>query len=175
MKNLFIILGLSLFPLSAFADWGLSYSLGQTNPKWHGSDNARAHRLALVYPIPMQDTLLTRHNLGINLELAYHYWQDYTPRDNHGVSLIPVLSYQYSLESFSLYFEGGIGITYIDSEHYLDRSLGSHWQFEDKLGAGVILQKHHKLGIAFNHYSNANLASENDGFNVVGLSYGYFW
>ncbi|QYJ90860.1 acyloxyacyl hydrolase [Shewanella halotolerans] len=175
MKTLFIILGLSLLPLSAFADWGLSYSLGQTNPKWHGSDNARAHRLALVYPIPMQDKLLTRHNLGINLELAYHYWQDYTPRDNHGVSLIPVLSYQYPLESLSLYFEGGIGITYIDSEHYLDRSLGSHWQFEDKLGAGVILQKHHKLGIAFNHYSNANLASENDGFNVVGLSYGYLW
>ena len=175
MKNMLIILGLFLTSLSAFAEWGLSYNLGQADPKWHGSENARAHRLALVYQLPMEDNLLTRYHLGINLELAYHYWQDYTPSDNHGVSITPVLIYQYPLDNLSLYIEGGIGITYIDSEHYLDRSLGSHWQFEDKLAAGVIIHKRHKLGLTFSHYSNANLANENDGFNVVGLSYGYFW
>ncbi|MEC4725104.1 acyloxyacyl hydrolase [Shewanella sp. D64] len=96
-------------------------------------------------------------------ESAYHHWQDFLYDDKNGGSITPSLKYQLHFQYLSLYLEIGIGATYLENQYYGDRNMGSNWQFEDKLGVGIVLFDHHQLGFSYIHYSNANLADNNDG------------
>lgn len=123
----------------------------------------------------MDDNFFGRNNIDVNLEFAYHHWQDFLYDDKNGGSITPSLKYQLHFQYLSLYLEIGIGATYLENQYYGDRNMGSNWQFEDKLGVGIVLLDHHQLGFSYIHYSNANLADNNDGLNAIGFSYGYFW
>ncbi|MBW8183052.1 acyloxyacyl hydrolase [Shewanella nanhaiensis] len=176
LYSTFIILILT--PQISLANSGLTYIQSEIDPRWDGwkeSNSSTAYRFAYVHNIEMDDNFLSRNNIDFNVEFAYHHWDDFLSSSKNGGSITPSLRYQIEFDYLSLYVELGIGATYLSSPYYGDRDMGSHWQFEDKLGAGVVLFKHHQLGFSFIHYSNANLAQKNDGLNAVGFSYGFFW
>ncbi|MPY23447.1 acyloxyacyl hydrolase [Shewanella psychropiezotolerans] len=177
-RALCVFIFLVLLSANSLSDSGITYTQGEINPRWDGwqeSHSGTAYRLAYVHNFEMDDNFLTKHNIDFNLEFAYHHWQDFLYSDKNGGSVTPILKYQLHFDQLTLFLEAGIGVTYINSQFYADRDMGSKWQFEDKLGVGVILFKHHQIGFSFIHYSNANFSNTNDGLNAIGFNYGYFW
>jgi lipid A 3-O-deacylase len=53
------------------------------------------------------------------------------------------------------------------------KSLGSQILFRIPIEIGYAIDRHHRLAIAFDHMSNAGLASPNEGMDTLGLVYGY--
>ncbi|MBC7952648.1 MAG: acyloxyacyl hydrolase [Rhodospirillaceae bacterium] len=53
------------------------------------------------------------------------------------------------------------------------KSLGSRVLFRESLSLGYRIDDHHSVSIAFDHESNANLASHNAGLNNLGIRWGY--
>jgi len=97
-------------------------------------------------------------------------WQN-GREENEVLAFSPVLSYIFSGTGNSRYFvEGGIGVGYL-AEQWIDgRDLSSHFQFEDRIGFGV-LHAGHKLTAHLFHYSNGGIEEPNDGINLFLLSY----
>ncbi|HDZ55923.1 MAG TPA: acyloxyacyl hydrolase [Pseudomonas xinjiangensis] len=71
------------------------------------------------------------------------------------------------------YIEAGIGAAYFTRSEFEseDRDLGSRLNFEDRIGAGVRFSTGSELGVRLYHYSNAGLASPNQGIETVTLHY----
>jgi lipid A 3-O-deacylase len=163
------------------ADEGMSLTVGDVKPKgnWQG-ESSSAYRLAYVHHLELDYGAFNRldpkqYGIDVDLEFAYHHWDDFLYGDKHGLSITPMLSYRHSFGAVTLYIEGGIGLTYIDDDILGDRMLGSRLMFEDKIGIGLVFYERHRLGFAYIHYSNADLGDENDGLDAIGISYGYFW
>lgn len=56
----------------------------------------------------------------------------------------------------------------------LDRKeLGSRVLFRESLSLGFRIDERNSISIAFDHESNANLASQNEGLNNLGIRWGY--
>ncbi len=55
------------------------------------------------------------------------------------------------------------------------RELGSRVLFRIPIEIGYTLHDCHRVSIAFDHVSNANLAHHNAGLNSLGLLYGYLF
>lgn len=53
------------------------------------------------------------------------------------------------------------------------KSLGSRVLFRESLSLGYRFDDHNSLSVAFDHESNANFASSNEGLNNLGLRWGY--
>ncbi|MFO7800733.1 MAG: acyloxyacyl hydrolase [Desulfovermiculus sp.] len=72
------------------------------------------------------------------------------------------------------FLEGGLGVTYISYEEFADQELGSHFQFRDVFGLGMEFgsARQYSLHARYVHYSNADLADENDGMDFWLLSVG---
>lgn len=68
------------------------------------------------------------------------------------------------------------GSAHNGERHTLDpdrKSLGSHVLFRESLSLGYRIDDHHSISVAFDHESNANLASSNEGLNNLGIRWGY--
>jgi len=109
-------------------------------------------------------------HLGGYWDATYSYWQGHKSASRHGLSTSPVLVYQFNGERFKPYVEGGVGVGLFSSTHLEGRRLGSAFQFEDRLGAGVRFAGQ-EIGVRLWHYSNAGLQSPNDGINAYSLHY----
>ena len=77
----------------------------------------------------------------------------------------------------AFFFSTGIGLALHDGERETDsagrKSLGSQILFRIPIEIGYAIDRHHRLAIAFDHMSNAGLASPNEGMDTLGLVYGY--
>ncbi|WP_447173329.1 acyloxyacyl hydrolase [Shewanella sp. 0m-8] len=170
---------LSTLPFTCAASSGLEFSYGYIPAKNERYDSGASWRLSYLQGIDTTDTFLDNYGIGLRLELSVQRWEDNSPKSkhesNHVFSLNPIFQYQWHFKPMSLYLELGIGVAYVNNTLYLDRDLGSNWLFEDKLGLGLIVNKHHRIGLSYSHYSNAELASANDGADLIGISYGYTW
>jgi lipid A 3-O-deacylase len=71
----------------------------------------------------------------------------------------------------------GIGVAVHDGELETNQEdkkrLGSRVLFRIPIEVGYALNRHHRVSIAFDHVSNAHLASPNQGLDTLGLRYGY--
>jgi len=77
----------------------------------------------------------------------------------------------------SFFFSTGLGLTLhngkLDTDARHRKSLGSRVLFRIPIEFGVHLGRHHVISLAFDHMSNAGLASPNEGLDTVGVVYGY--
>lgn len=75
------------------------------------------------------------------------------------------------------FFTTGLGLALHNGETdaaFADRkALGARVLFRIPLELGLAVGPHHRFVLAFDHISNAYLASENDGMDNLGLMYGY--
>lgn len=77
----------------------------------------------------------------------------------------------------SFFVATGLGLALHDGERDTDstqrKSLGSRLLFRIPIEIGYAIDRHHRLVIAFDHLSNAYLASPNEGMDTLALVYGY--
>mgnify|MGYP001828738922 FL=1 len=89
------------------------------------------------------------------------------------ISLSPVLTYNFKtagkLEPF---VEFGIGLAWVSEKSVGLRETGSHFQFEDRVGAGF-RSGPHDWTLRYIHYSNAGFEEPNDGLDLLMINYGY--
>ncbi len=104
----------------------------------------------------------------------WRYGEEPEYESNLAVALSPVLVKQFTtLYDRALYWEFGIGFSLLNKQRFAGKDLGSHYQFEDRIG--VIWQLHSKtqLALRYMHYSNAGLQKPNPGLDFLALSYAY--
>ena len=77
----------------------------------------------------------------------------------------------------ALFFSVGLGLALHDGKRDTDsadrKSLGSRVLFRIPIEIGYAVKRHHRIILAFDHASNADLASPNEGMDTLGLVYGY--
>jgi len=89
--------------------------------------------------------------------------------------ITPMLAYIFQKGSeISPYVEGGVGMAYLSDDEFDDREFGTNFSFRDVLGAGIKFGKgrQYLLGLRYTHYSNAGLADENEGMDILMLTCG---
>ncbi len=74
-----------------------------------------------------------------------------------------------------VYLEAAIGISVMDTIHFADKDLSSHYQFEDRFGIGMKFGQrlNHRVALRYFHYSNAGFDQPNPGMDFFNLSYNY--
>jgi hypothetical protein len=77
----------------------------------------------------------------------------------------------------AFFFSTGLGLALHNGERDTDsagrKSLGSRVLFRVPIEIGFAVNRHHRIILAFDHVSNAYLASPNEGMDSLGLVYGY--
>lgn len=104
-------------------------------------------------------------NAGITLNTKGH-----TSKIYGGVAL------QWELAS-GFFFSTGVGLALhngkLNTHEENRKSLGSRVLFRIPVEIGYAIDLHHRLALAFDHVSNAHLASPNEGLDTLGLVYEY--
>lgn len=163
------VLGLSC-SLTAQAFEGIKVAVG------NGQSSTDAYQVALI-----SDFGQTFFNEEVKLhwEFGYSRWSsDNGPNKDLDVfNINPVFTYELGSadQAFLPYVDISIGIAYVSDTTIADKKLGQHFQFDDRLGFGVRFgdEKRHDVALGARHVSNAGLDSDNDGFDVVSVSYTY--
>ena len=105
------------------------------------------------------------------------YWDAGVTRwsrlDATSLSLTPMfrLSFGARVAGATPFLEGGIGASYFTETDLDDQDLGSKFQLEDRLGAGVRFPSGSEVGVRYYHYSNAGIKQPNDGIDMAALYY----
>ncbi|MCQ4264431.1 acyloxyacyl hydrolase [Stutzerimonas stutzeri] len=105
-------------------------------------------------------------------DAAYTYWEggdDYTAA--HSLSFAPVFVYEFSGFKYTPFVEGGVGVAFFSKTDVGEQQLGSSFNFENRIGAGLKLPHAQKVGIRAMHYSNAGIKQPNDGIESYSLFY----
>lgn len=103
-------------------------------------------------------------------DAGYTYWDGDDTASNHSLSFTPVFVYEFAGESVKPYIEAGIGVAAFASTELESNDLGSSFQFEDRIGAGLRFSGQ-EIGIRAIHYSNAGIKQPNDGVEAYTLHY----
>ncbi|WP_217350043.1 acyloxyacyl hydrolase [Pseudomonas sp.] len=103
-------------------------------------------------------------------DAGYTHWSGL---DAESVTLTPVFTLSFPGNGgVTPFIEGGIGAA-VFTETNLDnrRDLGSKFQFEDRIGAGMRFTSGAEVGLRYYHYSNAGIKQPNQGINKAALYY----
>ena len=103
-------------------------------------------------------------------DAGYSYWDGDETASNHSLSFSPVFVYEFAGETVRPYIEAGIGVAFFESTELEDNDLGSSFQFEDRIGAGLRFSGQ-EVGIRAIHYSNLGIKQPNDGVEAYTLHY----
>jgi lipid A 3-O-deacylase len=103
-------------------------------------------------------------------DAGFTYWDGDDSSSNQSLSLAPVFVYEFAGDSVKPYLEAGIGIAAFAKTEIEDNDLGSSFQFEDRIGAGLRFSGQ-EIGIRAIHYSNAGIKQPNDGVEAYTLHY----
>lgn len=146
----------------------------------HGSENLKGLRVAYR---PYTTDLIDIPIIGeskIYWEASINFWKSQEGRSNdatYAVALSPVFLKRLTTiaGSYPLALEFGIGVSYVHEEKFAGRNIGSNYQFEDRIGVILGLDKSNRsqVFVRYMHYSNGGLNTRNPGldFLSVGLTY----
>ncbi|MGO4310527.1 acyloxyacyl hydrolase [Pseudomonas sp. KB_15] len=144
---------------------GVEFAVGQT------SDSTMTYRLGMQFD---WDQSWWQSDVGRVTGYwsgAYTYWEGDKTSSNNSLSFSPVFVYEFAGQNVKPYVEAGIGVAVFSNTRLEDNNIGSAFQFEDRLGFGLRFNGGHEVGIRATHYSNAGLASSNDGVESYSLHY----
>lgn len=113
-------------------------------------------------------------HLGGYWDAGYTYWEGGDEASGaHSLSLSPVFVYEFAGEKFQPFIEFGIGVAFFSKTDVGEQQLGSSFNFEDRIGAGMKFAGGHKVGLRAIHYSNAGIKQPNDGIESYSLYYSH--
>lgn len=144
---------------------GVTAAVGQTG------ESTMTYRLGVQFEFGASWWQTSVGRLTGYWDAGYTYWKGDEASSNHSLSIAPVFVYEFNGDSVKPYLELGVGIAGFDSTEIEDRELGSSFQFEDRIGAGLRFAVGHELGIRAIHYSNAGLKQPNDGVESYAVHY----
>lgn len=95
----------------------------------------------------------------------------------YGISVSPVFSKALPnlSDDYPLTLEFGIGVAYVHEEKFGGVDIGSFYQFEDRLGLLIGLDKsqNSEIAVRYIHYSNGGLNTKNPGLDFLSVAYLY--
>jgi len=144
---------------------GLTFSVGQSG------DSTMVYRLGAQFDFDRSWWESATGRLTGYWDAGYTYWEGDDTSSNHSISFAPVFVYEFAGDSVKPYFEAGIGVAAFSKTHLESNDLGSSFQFEDRIGAGLRFAGGHDIGIRAIHYSNAGISQPNDGVEAYSLYY----
>jgi lipid A 3-O-deacylase len=116
--------------------------------------------------------------VGLYWELSINLWEfgaDNTHETNYALAFSPVISSQFATiaNKYPLKWEFGIGVSLISDTRFAGKNVGSHYQFEDRLGLMLEFGENlnRSIAIRYMHYSNGGLNDNNPGMDFLNLSY----
>lgn len=93
----------------------------------------------------------------------------------YGLSVSPVFSTSLPNldKNHPLRFEFGIGVVYVHEQKFGGVDIGSYYQFEDRLGLLIGLDKgfNSEVALRYIHYSNGGLNTKNPGLDFFSVGY----
>lgn len=166
----------SFLPVAALAavlcgQAGLAQAMGLTAAVGQTDDSTMTYRLGVQFDFERSWWETRVGRLTGYWDAGYTYWEGDETASNHSVSLSPVFVYEFAGERVRPFVELGIGIAAFSSTELEKNDLGSAFQFEDRLGAGLRFAGGHQVGVRAIHYSNAGLKKPNDGAESFSLYY----
>jgi hypothetical protein len=117
-------------------------------------------------------------DLDLYWELSVNFWEfgdENQHETNYALALSPVISSQFATlyDKYPIKWEFGIGVSLVYDTRFAGKDIGSHYQFEDRVGLimefGRELEQ--SLAIRYMHYSNGGLNTKNPGLDFLNLSY----
>jgi lipid A 3-O-deacylase len=136
--------------------------------------NSDYRKIGLMYETPpwWSGSSATWGRLDLGAELGISYWDARKghPDSMWQLSATPMLRW-WPTQSF--YAEIGVGLTALSRTHFADRDLSTAFQFGNHVGAGVLINDAHRIGLRYSHFSNAGLKSPNPGLDLLQLTYTY--
>ncbi|MCC2616635.1 acyloxyacyl hydrolase [Aestuariibacter halophilus] len=141
-----------------------------------GEGNVKGLRLGYR---PVETQLITLPWVGdvdIYWEASLNLWEFGDParhESNLVLALSPVISKQFATlaGTYPLYWEAGIGVSLVNDTRFAGKDIGSHYQFEDRLGVRLEFSRQHTIAVRYLHYSNGGLNSKNPGMDFFNLAY----
>ena len=95
----------------------------------------------------------------------------------YGLSVSPVFSKSLPniSDNYPLTFEFGIGVAYVHKKKFGGVNIGSYYQFEDRVGLLIGLDKaqNSEIAIRYIHYSNGGFNTKNPGLDFLSMAYIY--
>ena len=110
-------------------------------------------------------------------ETSLNFWEygaDNNRNTNFVFAMSPVIMYPLSrYANHDLYVEFGIGFSLLTEDEFAGKDVGSHYQFEDRLGivSRFGAKRQHQIALRYFHYSNAGLSRPNPGLDFISFSY----
>ncbi|MFC3121516.1 acyloxyacyl hydrolase [Agaribacter flavus] len=172
-----LLLGMHTFNLSAKES---SVSQAMAVDILIGSDDITGLRLAYRPHVFEWKDAPFFDKLDIYWEVSVNFWEygeSNQHETNYVIALSPVIgkTFYHVKGKYPLRWEFGIGVSLVENTQFAGKDIGSHYQFEDRLGLALDFGKLNKQSIAlrYMHYSNGGLNSKNPGVDFVNISYAY--
>ena len=107
-------------------------------------------------------------------DAGYTYWEAGDASGGaHSLSFAPVFVYEFGSGNVKPFIEAGIGVAVFSGTSAGDQELGSAFNFEDRIGAGLKIGETQRVGLRAIHYSNAGIKQPNDGIESFSLFYSH--
>jgi len=156
------------FSVQAFE--GVKVGLGK------GQNSTNAFQIALLSDFGQS---FFNDKVKLHWEYGVSYWEsdNGSNKELEVFNISPIFTYDLGLADQAVlpYIYYSLGIAYVSDTSIANKKLGQHLQFDNHLGFGVRLggEKRHDVALGARHVSNAGLDNDNDGFDVVSVSYTY--
>ena len=166
-------LACSSIPAAAQSDTSILHQvtgglLAHDVPIWasHRKEEGLDLNAGLVFALPLVDLLggTIRPYTGASVSLS---------GDTSRVAAGLVWQAQYGSMFLDLGLGGAVHNGKLDHAGPDRKNLGSRLLFHIPVEVGVALDAHHRIGLYFEHFSNAYLADPNPGIDAFGLRYTY--
>ena len=134
--------------------------------RWLAEDNVRLSPYLSIRP---------------SLQVGYSKWQSDIDPDhsatNNVIDLLPIFRWSGPWLPFVDYIDTGLGISIFSSEQISGHKFGGPLQFNDYIGFGWNFGRNDnwELSFRFQHYSNNDIYTDNNGINLPHLSFGYHY
>ncbi|WP_340680837.1 acyloxyacyl hydrolase [Paraglaciecola sp.] len=176
MRWLFLLMAISTVSLPS--QNVLASQQGLAIDYLYGEDDLTGIRLAYRPHYTQLSTFEWFGDLDVYWEVSVNFWE-YGPHNQHdtnyAVALSPVFSKQFNTlyDKYPLKWEFGIGVSLISNTRFAGKDIGSHYQFEDRVGLILEYGDHleNSLAVRYMHYSNGGLNDNNPGVDFLNMSY----
>ncbi len=145
-----------------------------------GSDDISGVRLAYRphqhqwHNVPYFDTLDVYWEMSVNF---WEYGSENSHEVNYAIALSPVVgkTFHHIKGIYPLKWEFGIGVSLLEDTQFAGKDVGSHYQFEDRIGLTLAFGDNlaQSVSVRYMHYSNGGLNSKNPGLDFLNFAYAY--
>ncbi|MCC2603809.1 acyloxyacyl hydrolase [Planctobacterium marinum] len=183
MHNVFLatlmLITAAVFPASA-QQWHLedNYDQAISIEYLHGEGNLKGLRLGYRPVVTQIDSFRWLGTLDVYWEFSLNFWEFGDPvrhESNFAFAISPVFSKEFAriYDKYPVKWEFGIGVSLVEDTRFAGKDIGSHYQFEDRLGIifefGENLRE--SVALRYMHYSNGGLNDNNPGMDFANIAY----